>query len=436
MDFVVIGGGASGMAAASKAKRVDPSINVTVVEAGNYVSYAECGIPYYLEGIVKSPENLLHYPIEEFTKKRGIKILLNDTVKSIDRSSRNIVTAKNGRIRYDKLLIATGASPKVPKEFSDMGVNGIRSLEDAKAMNDRIDHAKTIAIIGDGILGLELAASLVARGKDVTVISRHSRILKNIDERVGSDFRADYLSRVHVLLNAGINEIKKDGEAYRIVTENGTANADLVISATGIRANSGLAADAGLKIDGRGLIEVDSRMYTSDPDILAAGDCAQTTNIVTGKKDWHPLAQVSNKMGRVAGSNVAGSEMNFPGSLGTTLVKLFDYEIGFTGISEAEAKENGFSPVTTFVKAMSRAAYYPGKTPVNMTLVYDSSSGRILGSQIISRDGGAWRLNTVATAIQGKMGIEDLFYTDLGYTPPFGPVWDPIIVAASLSMRE
>lgn len=436
MDFVVIGGGASGMAAASKAKRVDPSINVTVVEAGNYVSYAECGIPYYLEGIVKSPENLLHYPIEEFTKKRGIKILLNDTVRSIDRPSRNIVTAKNGRIRYDKLLIATGASPKVPKEFSDIGVNGIRSLEDAKAMNDRIDHAKTIAIIGDGILGLELAASLVARGKDVTVISRHSRILKNIDERVGSDFRADYLSRVHVLLNAGINEIKRDGEAYRIVTENGTANADLVISATGIRANSRLAADAGLKIDGRGLIEVDSRMYTSDPDILAAGDCAQTTNIVTGKKDWHPLAQVSNKMGRVAGSNVAGSEMNFPGSLGTTLVKLFDYEIGFTGIGEAEAKENGFSPVTTFVKAMSRAAYYPGKTPVNMTLVYDSSSGRILGSQIISRDGGAWRLNTVATAIQGKMGIEDLFYADLGYTPPFGPVWDPIIVAASLSMRE
>ena len=436
MDFVVIGGGASGMAAASKAKRVDPSINVTVVEAGNYVSYAECGIPYYLEGIVKSPENLLHYPIEEFTKKRGIKILLNDTVKSIDRSSRNIVTAKNGTIRYDKLLIATGASPKVPKEFSDIGVNGIRSLEDAKAMNDRIDHAKTIAIIGDGILGLELAASLVARGKDVTVISRHSRILKNVDERVGSDFRADYLSRVHVLLNAGINEIKKDGEAYRIVTENGTANADLVISATGIRANSGLAADAGLKIDGRGLIEVDSRMYTSDPDILAVGDCAQTTNLVTGKKDWHPLAQVSNKMGRVAGSNVAGSEMNFPGSLGTTLVKLFDYEIGFTGIGEAEAKENGFSPVTTFVKAMSRAAYYPGKTPVNMTLTYDSSSGRILGSQIISRDGGAWRLNTVATAIQGKMGIEDLFYTDLGYTPPFGPVWDPIIVAASLSMRD
>ena len=436
MDFVVIGGGASGMAAASKAKRVDPSINVTVVEAGNYVSYAECGIPYYLEGIVKSPENLLHYPIEEFTKKRGIKILLNDTVRSIDRPSRNIVTAKNGRIRYDKLLIATGASPKVPKEFSDIGVNGIRSLEDAKAMNDRIDHAKTVAIIGDGILGLELAASLVLRGKDVTVISRHSRILKNVDERVGSDFRADYLSRVHVLLNAGINEIKRDGEAYRIVTENGTANADLVISATGIRANSGLAADAGLKIDGRGLIEVDSRMYTSDPDILAVGDCAQTTNLVTGKKDWHPLAQVSNKMGRVAGSNVAGSEMNFPGSLGTTLVKLFDYEIGFTGIGEAEAKENGFSPVTTFVKAMSRAAYYPGKTPVNMTLTYDSASGRVLGSQIISRDGGAWRLNTVATAIQGKMGIEDLFYTDLGYTPPFGPVWDPIIVAASLSMRD
>lgn len=436
MDFVVIGGGASGMAAASKAKRINPSINVTVVEAGSYVSYAECGIPYYLEGVVKNPENLLHYPIEEFTKKRGIKILLNDTVRSIDRSSRNIITTKNGRIKYDKLLIATGASPKVPKEFSDIGVKGIRSLEDAKALNDRINHAKTIAVIGDGILGLELAAALVERGKSVTVISRHSMILKNIDKRVGHDFREDYSSRVHVLLNAGIKEIKKNEGSYWISTESGRVNADLVISATGITANSRLAEDSGLKIDKRGLIEVDSRMYTSDPDILASGDCAQTTNLVTGKKDWHPLAQVSNKMGRVAGSNVAGSEMNFPGSLGTTLVKLFDYEIGFTGISEAEAKENGFSPETTFVRAMSRAAYYPGKTPVNMTLIYDSRSGRILGSQIISRDGGAWRLNTVATAIQGKMSVEDLFYTDLGYTPPFGPVWDPIIVAASLSMRD
>jgi len=436
MDFVVIGGGASGMAAASKAKRVDPSINVTVVESGNYVSYAECGIPYYLEGIVKSPENLLHYPIEEFTEKRGIKIILNDTVNSIDRSAKKISTSRNGKIHYDRLLIATGASPKVPAEYTNIGISGIRSLEDAKLMNDRVSASSRIAVIGDGVLGLELAAALVSRGKDVTLISRHSQILKNIDERVGVEFRKDFSSRVHVLLNASILDITRSNGTYQIVTENGTVNTDMVISATGITPNSSLARDAGIAVDQRGLIEVDNRMYTSDPDILASGDCAQTTNIVTGRKDWHPLAQVSNKMGRVAGSNVAGAIMEFPGSLGTTLVKLFDYEIGFTGIGEKDARENGFTPSSTFVRAMSRAAYYPGKSPVNMTLTYDSASGRILGSQIISRDGGAWRLNTIAAAIQSGMNVEDLFYTDLGYTPPFGPVWDPIIVAASLSMRE
>ncbi len=436
MEFVIIGGGASGMSAASKAKRVDPSISVTVIESGDYVSYAECGIPYYLGGMIEKPEDLLHYPLEEFTVKRGIKVILNDRVSSINRQAKTVSTASNGDIHYDKLLIATGATPKVPQEYREMGIAGIRLLVDARGIKERIAGAKSIAIIGDGVLGVEMAASLTERGIKVTLISRHDRVLKNLDERVGKDFREYFSSRVNVLLNAKITRIEHDGGGYHISTDKGDVDADFAISATGISPENSLAVKAGLDIDDRGLIKVDQKMYTSDPDILASGDCAQTTNIVTGRKDWHPFAQVSNKMGRVAGSNVAGSEMNFPGSIGTTLVKIFDYEVGFTGIGEEEAKENGFTPKTAFVEAESRAGYYPGRSPIWVTITCDSASGRIIGSQIVSKDNGAWRLNAVAAVIQAGMTAEDLFYTDLGYTPPFGPVWDAIIIAASLLMKK
>ncbi|EQD33054.1 NADH oxidase, partial [mine drainage metagenome] len=158
-------------------------------------------------------------------------------------------------------------------------------------------------------------------------------------------------------------------------------------------------------------------------------------NIISGKPDWHPLAQVSNKMGRVAGSNAAGNKMIFSGSLGTVLVKIFDFEIGYTGLTESSANKLGIPAKTVFVKAMSRAGYYPGKQPVYLNLVIDIRGGKVIGAQAVSKDGGAWRINTIAAAIQAGMRAEDLFFTDLGYSPPFGPVWDPIIIAADIAMK-
>ena len=435
MELVVIGGGAAGMAAASKAKRVDPSISVTVIEGGRYVSYAECGIPYFLEGIVNSPDQLLHYPLEEFTIKRGINVITETSVNVIDRKNRKLILSNGSKLSYDRLIIATGASPKVPDSLSALGIHGIRSLESGEITHQDIANAGIVAIIGDGILGIELASSLVQGGRKVYLVSRHSEILKGFDAKIGAAFREEFRQRVNVLAEASDLEVTRRNGSFVLATRGNEYTANAVISATGIAPNTKIAIDAGIATDSRGIIITDGRMLTSDPSIYAAGDCASTTNIVTGKKDWHPLAQVSNKMGRVAGANAAGGNMVFPGSAGTTLVKVFDYEIGFTGLTEEQAKKEGLEAKTVFVKGMSRAGYYPGKQPVYINMVTENVTGRMLGAQVVSKDGGAWRLNAVAAAIQARLTAEDFFYSDLGYSPPFGPVWDPLIIAADLSMK-
>ncbi len=435
MDLVVIGGGAAGMAAASKAKRVNPSLSVTVIEAGRYVSYAECGIPYYLEGIVASPADLLHYPLEEFTQKRGINVITRTSVNAIDRKNRELILSNGAKTRYDRLIIATGASPKVPDSLSALGIHGIRSLESGEITHQDISNAAVVAIIGDGILGIELASSLVQGGKKVYLVSRHSEILKGFDAKIGAAFREEFKQRVNVLTEASDLEVTGSNGAFVLATRGNKFAVDVVISATGIVPNTKIAIDAGIAADSRGIIITDGHMLTSDPSIYAAGDCASTTNTVTGQPDWHPLAQVSNKMGRVAGSNAAGGSMVFPGSVGTTLVKVFDYEIGFTGLTEEQAKKDGLDAKTIFVKGMSKAGYYPGKQPVFVNMVTENVTGRMLGAQVVSKDGAAWRVNAVAAAIQARLTAEAFFFSDLGYSPPFGPVWDPLIIAADLSMK-
>ena len=435
MDLVVIGGGAAGMAAASKAKRVNPSLSVTVIEAGRYVSYAECGIPYYLEGIVASPADLLHYPLEEFTQKRGINVITRTSVNAIDRKNRELILSNGAKTRYDRLIIATGASPKVPDSLSALGIHGIRSLESGEITHQDISNAAVVAIIGDGILGIELASSLVQGGKKVYLVSRHSEILKGFDAKIGAAFREEFKQRVNVLTEASDLEVTGSNGAFVLATRGNKFAVDVVISATGIVPNTKIAIDAGIAADSRGIIITDGHMLTNDPSIYAAGDCASTTNTVTGQPDWHPLAQVSNKMGRVAGSNAAGGSMVFPGSVGTTLVKVFDYEIGFTGLTEEQAKKDGLDAKTIFVKGMSKAGYYPGKQPVFVNMVTENVTGRMLGAQVVSKDGAAWRVNAVAAAIQARLTAEAFFFSDLGYSPPFGPVWDPLIIAADLSMK-
>ncbi len=435
MKFLVVGGGAAGMAAASKAKRVNPQIEVTVVEAGPFVSYAECGMPYYLGGMFDDYTKLLHYPVSEFTEKRKIKVITNERIVNIDPSRKQAKTSSGRELEYDYLLLSTGAFATKPVAISGSDVKTIRSLSDGIDLKSPVKNSKDVTIIGDGVLGMELASTLAEAGKHVTLVSHHDRLFKKLDQQVGMELLKDFESKVSVMKNSEVISVGAKNDRYLIETSSGEHSSDLVISATGVKPNSKLASEAGLRLGVSGAIKVDGRMFTSDPNVLAAGDCATSFNRVTGVEDWMPLAQVSNKMGRVAGSNVGGQRMTFGGATGTTLVKIFDYEAGFTGIDEETSQKYGFKPKSVYVKAGSRAAYYTGGSEVRVKIVYDSISGRVLGGQVVSRDNGAWRLNVLAEAVYAKITMEDLFYSDLGYSPPFGPVWDPLIIAGSLGMK-
>lgn len=436
MNFIVIGGGAAGMSAASKAKRSDPSLSVTVLESGKYISYAECGIPYLIQGIVPETSSLLHYPQTEFTVKRGIDVQTETEVEAVDRNEKTLLLKDGRRLKYDRLLISTGASANVPLGKNCGNVFGIRSLESGEYARNITEKFNDIVIVGDGVLGLELASVLHESGKNVTLISKHSRILQKLDDDIAAHVHREVSSRIRIVTDTSVTDIKESGGKLSVETSTGKLEAEVVIFAVGITPNVDLARNAGLDLFMDRAILVNRSMQTSDPDIFAAGDVATTTNLVTGTTDWQPLAQVANKMGRVAGSNVAGKPMEFPGSLGTTLVKILDLEVGFTGLNSRELKEKGIEFRETMVKAKSRAAYYPGAEDVYVKILISKEKDNVLGGQIVSKDGGSWRLNALAMAIQGGFTVEDLFYGDLGYSPPFGPVWDPIIIAASISMRD
>ncbi|MHB8361757.1 MAG: FAD-dependent oxidoreductase [Thermoplasmataceae archaeon] len=435
MRIIIIGGGAAGMSAASKAKRINPEADITVYDSGGFVSYAECGIPYYVGGKIDDYTKLIHYPITEFTEKRGIKVQTNTGIKAIDTDNKSVLLSSGKQVQFDKLIICTGASPKTPSQFKNSGSFAIRSLESGIALKKNIRKGSEITIVGDGVLGMELASTLAEGGNKVRMISHHKDLFPRMSEDVTKTLIMDFIERIDVETSSEVEDIAKSLEGYSVRTKAGNHHADFVIFATGIVPNTNFLENTTIQLTSSNLIRVNQSMQTNLPDIFAAGDCVTSKNLVSGKEEWHPLAQISNKMGRVAGANAVGSEMIFPGSLGTTLVKIFDFEVGFTGLNLQEALKSGFKAKKTFVKAMSRAAYYGGGSEVRIEIVYDEITGRLLGSQIISKDGGAWRLNAMASAIQAKFTAEQLFYTDFGYTPPFGPVWDPIIIAASLSMK-
>ncbi|MGP6293964.1 FAD-dependent oxidoreductase [Caldiplasma sukawensis] len=433
MKIVVIGGGAAGMSAASKAKRIDPSLEITVLESGNFVSYGECGIPYYLSEKFQEPERLLHYPIEEFTVKRKIDVKIGTSVNGIDFKNHKIFT-NMGEIYYDKLIISTGARAQNP--FSGVaGVFSVRTLDEA-IMIRKAMKGKRIGIIGDGILGTELASEFLMSGFNVTLYSKHKRILREFSDSVKDELENSLRSKIKIFYDISIDSIDVIQDSLFVNGDKSFGIHDFIIVCTGITPNTEFLINSGLAMDRKGYIMVNNRMETNIQDVYAAGDCALSINRITGKNFPDPAAQVANKMGRVAGSNAAGVRMEFKGSLRTTVVKILDYELGKTGLSIDEAEIENFSPKKIEVKTRATPLYYGDNGYIYLQVIYDQSTGRLLGGQICSKTNGAWRLNTLETAIYAGMTIDDLFYNDMGYTPPFGPVWDPIIIAASLSMRD
>jgi CoA-disulfide reductase len=432
MKVVVIGGGAGGMSAASRVKALKPEWDIKVFEATSFVSHAPCGIPYVVEGLSESSKDLMYYPPEFFREKRGIDLHLN--AKVVEAGDGYIRVEENGEERnyeWDKLVIATGALPKIPP-IEGIELNNVFTVHhpsEADVIKRAAMKSENIVVIGAGYVGLEMAEAFAANNKKVTVIEFLDQPLPNLDKEAAEIVKGEMEKRVNLRLGESVKAIEGDDSVKKVITDREEYEADFVLIATGVKANTEIAEQIGCKIGETGAIWTDSRMQTSVENVYAVGDCAETRHMITGKRVWIPLAPPGNKMGYVAGVNVAGGDLEFPGVLGTQLTKFFDFEIGMTGLTEKAAVNEGFEVKSVFVNAKTRVHYYPGAKDTWLKVVAEKDTKRILGAQILGAEV-AMRVNIFAAMIQAGFTTKDVFFADLGYAPPFTPIWDPIIVAA------
>ena len=413
MRLLVIGGVAAGLSAAARARRTDPSLEIVVLEKGATISYGACGLPYYVEGRVRSAGQLIVYTPEYFRKERRITVRTGARVASISHPRREVVLDGGERVHYDRLVIATGARPVLP----DPAAIALHTLEDAERLKTylREKRPRRALIIGAGYIGLEAADALRRHGLAVTVAERSAYVLHREDAALTQAVR-ERLEQFRVELR--LNEPHAD-----------VAGADLVIAATGVRPNVEVSADAGVELGHTGAIRVDEHMETNLPGVYAAGDCAETLHLVTGRPAYIPLGTTANKMGRVAGANAAGRRERFGGVVGTAIVRVFGLGIAITGLSAEQARREGFSPISARITARSHAGYFGGK-PITVELVADAATRRLLGGAVWGEEGVAGRINVIATALHNRMRVEDLEQLDLAYAPPFATVWDPVLIAA------
>lgn len=435
--LLVIGGNAAGMTAATWARRQSPSIEITVIEITPEVSYSECGMPYVFSGQINSLDNLIRYQPQELLQKYQIKVLTQNFVESLNLSSqfaevKNLVDKKTSKINFDYLVIATGAKAKSPniEGISLPGVFTLRHMPEARAIDEylKTNNPRRAVVLGAGYVGLEMVEALRIRGIDVTLIEASEKILSYFDKELKTQIINELnTQKVKLLLGETLHEILGSQRVEQVRTSLGLIATDLVIIATGISPEASLARSSNIRLGASGAIAVKESLQTNLPNVFAAGDCAETHHIVLDKPYYFPLGTTANKQGRIAGINAAGGRAKFTGIVGTQAVKVFDLEIATTGLSFDEATKAGFWVKEISSHSVSRAGYYPGAEAIYTTLFYDERTGKLLGGQMLGREGVAKRIDVLATALYGKMKVEDLLQLDLSYAPPFAPVWDPIL---------
>ncbi|MFB6093712.1 MAG: FAD-dependent oxidoreductase [Halanaeroarchaeum sp.] len=442
--FVVIGGDAAGMSAASKARRADPERAVIVFEKGEWVSYGACGLPYYVKGEIEDLEEIVAVPPERFREERDIDLRTNHEVTEIDPDEKTVaVDGPEGIVEqeYGDLLIATGASPVVPT-FDGVELEDVYTIRDPPSgrrireavERDEPERPETVGIVGGGYIGVEMAEAFRGRGLDVHVFEMLDHVLDPfgdvVADRVEEELRENGVS-LHLDTTVEGFEGEETVEAVR--TDDETVPVDVVVIGVGVQANSALAEEAGIEVGDTGAIAVDEYGETSAEDVYAAGDCAEAEHVVTGEPQHVPLALTANRAGRAIGQTVTGDPTPTGPIAGTAVVKAFDLEAGRTGITDEErAREAGFDPVSVSITSKSRAGYYPGGSAVEIALTADRESGRVIGASMVGEEGVTKRVDTVTTAIYGEMTVEEVEYLDLSYAPPFGPTWDPVLTAAKV----
>lgn len=444
--LVVVGGVAAGLSAASRARRLNPRLEILVYEKGPDISYSACGLPYLVAGAVPQADALRVYSPEFFRAQRNIQVFTHREVTEVSPSPRRVTVAARGggleEVAYDHLVLATGAEPAQPsiQGLDLQGVFHVNNLESTLALQRFLESARprTAAIIGGGYIGLEMADALARRGIQVTLLDRSAGLFEAVDEEASAWIEREVTAHgVRVVKGAAVAALLGDRQAgvRRLAWENGESETQCVILATGVRPRTRLAEEAGIRLGSTGALAVNEYMETSAAGVLAAGDCVETTHRVTGRPVYVPLGTTANKQGRVAGENAAGGRARFAGIVGTAAVKVFSLEVARTGLSRTQAQQAGFSARVATVRAREHARYLGGKE-ILVCMIADRSSGRLLGAQMVGEEGVAKRIDVLATALQARMTVEQVASLDLSYAPPFSTVWDPVLIAAQEMLRE
>lgn len=442
--YAIIGGDAAGMSAATQIRRLDPEAEIEVFEKGSTLSYAQCGLPYYIGGVVPEAEALIARTPEQFKEKYKIHAFIRHEVTAINPGQRlltvrNLDEGKEEEYAYDSLLIATGGHAIFPnwEGRALRGVFPLKDMEDAQRIKGYLaaEPVDRVVIIGGGYIGLEMAEAFHLLKKEVTVIDLAPQLAGTFDPEMAA-YAKEELERngIKVALEEEVLSMKgESGRVTAVTTKKAAYPADLVLVAIGILPNSQLAEKAGITLGMKGAIRVNDRMETSIPGIYAAGDCAVQYHRIKRIEDYIPLGTTANKQGRIAGTNMGGGEARFAGVVGSAIMKVLGLAMGRTGLSEKEAKGLHIPYEVVSIRSRDHAHYYPEAERLYLKILYHAESRKLLGAQIVGRHGVDKRIDLMATCLYHEMKIDDLQELDLSYAPPFNSVWDPVQQASTVA---
>lgn len=442
--IIIIGASAAGVDAASAVRKKDRSAEVTLLTQEKHAGYSRCGLPFVIGGQIPAFKDLIVYPPAYFQLLK-LNLKTETTVTAINTNEKTVTAVDNtGNVTilpYDKLIIATGGYAFMPpiKGGDKSGIYTLRTLEDGEKIDQAVKGgAKTAVIMGAGLIGLETGVALVERGLQVTIVEMLPHILPNmLDADMAKQVQAFLGEKgIRFLTGRTVREIIGETKATGIIADDEQINADIVMNAFGVRANTKLAVDSGIPLGECNAIKTNSRMETPIKDVYAVGDCAETINFITKKPLCAQIGTVAVKQGKVAGINAAGGDTEYFGAIGSAVTKLFDTEIGVTGLTEAAAQRAGIETIAGSVSSKTKAEYYPNALPIKIKLVAEKATQRIIGAQIIGGEEVTQRINAISIAIQNHMTLQQLTKADTAYTPPLCETWEPLITAAEVTLMK